>query len=156
MVEILLSSALMVVQMHGSCNGNAEAWWRGTTPHPNQGQQPRGATLHPRYGAVATLCRSSHEEIPHVQGKRKPNKRVGPERGNQRADRLKPQSQTTSQSVTRIIALSNSMKLSHALWGHPRRMGHGGVYVVHWRREWQTTSIFLPWEPHEQYDKAKR
>ena len=28
--------------------------------------------------------------------------------------------------------------------------------VVHWRREWQTTSLFLPWEPHEQYEKAKR
>ena len=25
--------------------------------------------------------------------------------------------------------------------------------VVHWRREWQTTSIFLPWEPHEQYKR---
>ena len=24
-----------------------------------------------------------------------------------------------------------------------------------WRREWQTTSIFLLWEPHEQYEKAK-
>ena len=28
--------------------------------------------------------------------------------------------------------------------------------VVHWRREWQTTSVFLPWEPHEQYEKANR
>ena len=28
--------------------------------------------------------------------------------------------------------------------------------MVHWRREWQTTSVFLPWEPHEQYEKAKR
>ena len=28
--------------------------------------------------------------------------------------------------------------------------------VVHWRREWQITSVFLPWEPHEQYEKAKR
>ena len=27
--------------------------------------------------------------------------------------------------------------------------------VVHWRREWQTTSVFLPWEPHEQYEKAE-
>ena len=27
--------------------------------------------------------------------------------------------------------------------------------VVHWRREWLTTSVFLPWEPHEQYEKAK-
>ena len=38
-------------------------------------------------------------------------------------------------------------------------MGHGGDFwqnVSHWRREWQTTSIFLPWEPHEQYEKARR
>ena len=25
--------------------------------------------------------------------------------------------------------------------------------VVHWRRVWQTTSVFLPWEPHEQYKR---
>ena len=35
---------------------------------------------------------------PHVQGKRNPSKMVGTERGDQRADRLKPFSQTTSQS----------------------------------------------------------
>ena len=40
----------------------------------------------------------SHEEIPHVQGKRNPSKMVGTDRGYQRADRLKPQSQTTGQS----------------------------------------------------------
>ena len=28
--------------------------------------------------------------------------------------------------------------------------------MVHWRREWQITSVFLPWEPHEQYEKAKK
>ena len=28
--------------------------------------------------------------------------------------------------------------------------------VGHWRREWQTTSVFLPGEPHEQYEKTKR
>ena len=42
------------------------------------------------------------------------------------------------------------MKLSHALWGHPRWAGHGGEgwqNVVHWRGEWQTTAVFLPWEP---------
>ena len=47
------------------------------------------------------------------------------------------------------------MKLGHAMWGHPRQMGQGGEIwqnVVHWRREWQTTSLFLPWEPHEQYE----
>ena len=38
------------------------------------------------------------EEIPLVQGKRNPSKTVGSERGHQRAERLKPQSQKTSQS----------------------------------------------------------
>ena len=28
--------------------------------------------------------------------------------------------------------------------------------AVYCRREWQTTSAFLPWEPHEQFEKAKR
>ena len=40
---------------------------------------------------------------------------VGVARGHQRADTLKPYSQKTSQSNhTRTIALSNSIKLSHA------------------------------------------
>ena len=42
------------------------------------------------------------------------------------------------------------MKPSHAVWGHQRWPSHGGEVlqnVVHWRREWQTTSVFLPWEP---------
>ena len=39
--------------------------------------------------------------------------------------------------------------LVHLAW-----MGHGGQ-LVHWKREWQTTSVFLPWEPHEQYEKTK-
>jgi len=50
------------------------------------------------------------------------------------------------------------MKLNHAMFGHPRRMGLGGEFwqnVVHRKKEWQTTSIFLPWEPHEQYEKTK-
>ena len=57
---------------------------------------------------------SSREEIPHVQGKRNPSKMVGAERGHQRADKLKPQSQTTSQSDHTNHSFSNSMKLSHA------------------------------------------
>ena len=28
--------------------------------------------------------------------------------------------------------------------------------MVHWRREWQKASVVLPWESHEQYEKAKR
>ena len=64
------------------------------------------------------LCWSSHEEIPHAQGKRNPSKMVGVARGDQRADTLKPYSQKPNQSNhTRTTALSNSMKLSHALWG---------------------------------------
>ena len=27
--------------------------------------------------------------------------------------------------------------------------------VVQWRREWQATSVFLPREPHEQYERQK-
>ena len=42
------------------------------------------------------------------------------------------------------------MKLSHARRATQDGGGHGGDVwqnVVHWRREWQTTSVFLPWEP---------
>ena len=52
-----------------------------------------------------------------------------------------------------FVYLSETM--SHDVEGHPRQVGHGGEFwqnVVHWRREWQTTSAFLPWEPHEQYE----
>ena len=60
--------------------------------------------------------KGSSEEIPLVQGRRNPSKIVGVARGHQRADTLKPYSQKTSQSNhTRTTALSNSMKLSHAL-----------------------------------------
>ena len=45
---------------------------------------------------------------------------------HQRADRLKPQSQKTSQSDHMDTALYNSMKLSHALCGHPRQTSHDG------------------------------
>ena len=61
------------------------------------------------------LCWSSHVEIPHAQGNRKPSKMVGVARGYQRPDTLKPYSQKTSQSNhTGTTALSNSIKLSHA------------------------------------------
>ena len=75
---------------------------------------------------MAALCWSSPEEIPHVQDKRNPSESVGAERGHQRADTLKPQSQKTSQSDHTDTAFSNSMKLSHAMWDHPGRTGHGG------------------------------
>ena len=51
-------------------------------------QGPEGRPL-PSYGTVAALCWSSHEEIPHVQGKRNLSKTVGVVRGHQRADTVK-------------------------------------------------------------------
>ena len=72
------------------------------------------------------LCWSSHEEIPHIQGKRNPSKMVGLAREHQRADTLKSYSQKTSQSNhTRTTALSNSMKLSHA-----RRANQDGRVIL--------------------------
>ena len=69
------------------------------------------------------LCLSSREEIPHAQGKRNPSKMVGVARGHQRGDTLKPYSQKMNQSNhTRTTALSNSMRLSHAL-GTPKMGG---------------------------------
>ena len=44
----------------------------------------------------------------------------------------------------KITALYNSVKL----WPIPRNL--------HWRREWQTTSAFVPREPHDQCEKTKR
>ena len=37
-------------------------------------------------------------------------------------------------------------------------MGHSGEFwqnVIHWRSEWQTTKVYLPWEPHELYKRTK-
>ena len=48
---------------------------------------------------------------------------------------------------------------AHALQGHSKWMGESEEFwqnVVHWRREWQTKSVFLSQEPHEQYKGAKR
>ena len=79
------------------------------------------------------LCWSSHEEIPHAQGKRNPSKMVGVARGHQKADTLKPYSQKTSQSNhTRTTALSNSKKLSNAC----RATQDGRVMVERSDRMW--------------------
>ena len=109
-------------------------------PHPRgQGPRPRGANPRSRSGGAAVrrypsskvsssgcaLLEKPCRDTPSP-GKRNPSKTVGVARGHQRADRLKPQSQKTSQSDHRTTVLSNSMQLSHAMWGHPRRTGHGG------------------------------
>ena len=61
-----------------------------------QGREGRlwGDTPRERLGAVAVLCWSSGEEIPHVQGRRNPSKMVGVARGQTH----KQKSQKTSQS----------------------------------------------------------
>ena len=89
---------------------------------------------------------SSCEEIPHVQGKKNSSKKVGVARGHQRADTLKLYSQKTSQSNhTRTTALSNSMKLTHALGATQDRQ----VMVERSDRMWSTgegngKQAFLP------------
>ena len=78
------------------------------------------------------------KEIPLVQGKRSPSKMVGVARGHQRADTLKPYSQKTSQSNhTRITALSNSMKPSHACGATQ----DGWVMVERSDRMWSTGEV---------------
>ena len=49
-----------------------------------------------------------------------------------------------------LLAVQGTLK--SFLQYHGRWRGHGGEFwqsMVHWRREWQTTSVFLSWEPHE-------
>ena len=90
---------------------------RGVTTLPRSGGYAgagglRGATPRSRSGGAAmrrypsSKVRSSSctllEQLwrdTHIQGKRNPSKTVGTERWHQRADRLKPQSETTIQSA---------------------------------------------------------
>ena len=86
----------------------------------------RGHRRAERSYSTFRVRRDGGEEIPLVQDKRKPSETVGTERGHQRADRLKPQSQQQASLITQTTALSNSVKLSHTVWGQPRWMAHGG------------------------------
>ena len=55
-----------------------------------------------------------------------------------------------------LAELNEAMR--HAMEGHPRWTGHSGEFwqnVVHWRREWQTTPVFLPWEPLNSMKRQK-
>ena len=47
--------------------------------------------------------------------------------------------------------------MSHAVQGHPRWTGQSEEFwqnMVHWRRKWQPTPVFLHGEPHGQYKKG--
>ena len=48
--------------------------------------------------------------------------------------------------------------MSHAMQGHPRWMGNSREFwqnVIGWRKEWQTTPVYLPWEPHELHKRKQ-
>ena len=84
---------------------------------------------------MAAHCWSSHEEIPHAQGKRNPSKKVGVARG------LRGQTHWnhTHRKLVNIITLgpqplSNSMKLSHACGATQ----DGRVMVERSDRMWST------------------
>ena len=70
----------------------AQEWQQGEIP--SLGSGAAAVRSYPMSKVRSSGC----EEIPHIQGKRNPNKTVDVARGHQRADSLKPQSQTTSQS----------------------------------------------------------
>ena len=109
---------------------------------------------------TSKVRKGSSDEIPLIQGKRNPSKMVGVARGHQRADTLKPYSQKISQSNhTRTTALSNSMKLSHAMPLRPPKTGRSW-----WRGLTECGPLekgmanhfsILTLKPHEQYEKAK-
>ena len=107
----------------------AQEWLRGATPHP------RSSAAAGRSNPTSKVRSGSSEEIPLFQGKRNPSKMVGVARGHQKADTLKPYSLKSSQSNhTRITALSNSMKLSHAQGATQ----DGKVMVERSDRKWST------------------
>ena len=105
------------------------------------------------------LCWSSCEEIRHVQSKRNPSEMLGAKRGHQRTDILKPYSQKPSQSnYTRTMALSNSIKLSHARGATQ----DGWVMVERSDRMWSTgegngkpLQYSCLENPMNKYEKAK-
>ena len=57
---------------------------------------------------MSKVSSGGHEEIPNVQSKRNPSKMVGTERGHQRADTVKPQSQKLTNLITDTLDNSNS------------------------------------------------
>ena len=52
-----------------------------------------------------------------------------------------------SWSLPKFMSIALMMSSSHLILWH---------LLFHWRREWQTTPVYLPWEPHELYKKTKR
>ena len=103
--------------------------------------------LHRHRRAERSYCmfkvmRGSHEEIPLVPGKEQQlcfagaaMKRYSTSKVREtqvRQEGIRGQTDRNHNHrklvnlITQTTALSNSMKPSHAVWGHPRQTGHGG------------------------------
>ena len=57
--------------------------------------------------------------------------------------------------VKGLVQLSGAM---NAMQDHLRWTSHSEEFwqtVIRWRRTWWPTPVFLPWEPHDQYEKTK-
>ena len=59
-------------------------------------------------------------------------------------------------SVFFMMQLSHPCMITGKTIALTRQILVGIKRLAHCRREWQTTSVFLPWEPHEQYEKVSK
>ena len=83
------------------------------------------------YQTTGTLCFVGREERESLQGRKKAWK-----------------------TSVYVCVCVRAQLLSHVrLFGTPWT---AACQAFHWRREWQTTPVYLPLEPHELYKKAKR
>ena len=68
-----------------------------------------------------------------------------------------------NRKLTKLITWTTALSSSMKLWAMMCRATQDGwvmsefwLNAVYWKQKWQTTAVFLPWEPHEQYEKTKR
>ena len=118
----------------------------GLRPKKREGTKPRPSTknwikdLMSMAPPIRTRPRFPHSQFLPPGSFQKPLILI-----HQRADRTET-TITENRSLGSQACLTQEA-ISHAMQGHPRRMGNGGEFqqnVVHWRTEWQTTSVFLP------------
>ena len=93
--------------------------------HTSKEQRLSGPRRAVKSYSMFKVRRGSCEEIPHPQGRGKQVRwKVLREASEDRDTNHNHRKQVNQ--ITWATAWSNSMKLSHALWGHPRWAGHGG------------------------------
>ena len=59
----------------------------------------------------------------------------------------------TAKGINSMKPCAMPCRATQDRWGHSEEFWQN---VVHWRKKWQPTPVFLPGEPREQYEKAKR